>query len=291
MPSSEEPCWTYVGTSAARTMSSRRSRLLVRRTSLREVSGLSSASMPAAASSGSVSSKIRPLESARVITVESAKKKDFTAKNAKTAKENLIFHDVQKIPERFQRVRAPFCDSMNPLDARTELRELLLDALVPAIEVIDPVDSGLAFGNETRDDEARRGAQVGRHDGCALQLRNAAHDRRVSRDLDVGAETLHFQGMHEPVLEYGLGDDGGAFRYRVQRHQLRLHVGRERRIGSGPDIDRLGPPPHGERDRPVPRLQLPARLAQLFEHRIENARVRSVKSDLAAGRCGRREEG
>src|SRR6266516_8177801 len=109
--------------------------------------------------------------------------------------------------------------SRNPLDTRTQLRELLLDALVAAIEVIDPVDSRLAFGNETRDDEARRGAQVGRHDGRALQLRNAAHDRRVSRDLDVGAEALHFQGMHEPVLENGLGDHGGAFRNRVERHQ------------------------------------------------------------------------
>jgi len=33
-------------------------------------------------------------------------KKDFTAKNAQIAKENLIFHDVPKIPERFQRLGA-----------------------------------------------------------------------------------------------------------------------------------------------------------------------------------------
>jgi len=38
-----------------------------------------------------------------VITVEWPKK-DFTAKNAKTAKENLIFHGVPKISERFQRL-------------------------------------------------------------------------------------------------------------------------------------------------------------------------------------------
>src|SRR3989449_11152001 len=99
--------------------------------------------------------------------------------------------------------------SMNPLDARAELRELLLDALVTAIEVIDSIDSRLAFGNQTRDDEARRRAQVGRHDGRALQLSDSTHDRGISRDLDVGPQTLHFQGMHEPVLENGLGDDGG----------------------------------------------------------------------------------
>src|SRR6266487_5812148 len=143
---------------------------------------------------------------------------------------------------------AAVLSSRNPLDTRTQLRELLLDALVATIEVIDPIDSGLTFGNQTRDDEARRSTQVGRHDGRALQPADSAHDRGVSRDLDVRAETLHFQGMHEPVLENGLGDDGSAFRYRVQRHQLCLHVGRERRIGSGPDIDPLGPPPHVERE-------------------------------------------
>jgi Zn-dependent protease with chaperone function len=41
-----------------------------------------------------------------VITVESAKKKILPQKNAGAAKENLIFHDVPKIPERIQRLRA-----------------------------------------------------------------------------------------------------------------------------------------------------------------------------------------
>jgi len=38
-------------------------------------------------------------------------------------KENLIFHDVPKIPERF--CALGLSRSMNPLDARAELRELL----------------------------------------------------------------------------------------------------------------------------------------------------------------------
>src|SRR5258706_883764 len=45
--------------------------------------------------------------------------------------------------------------SMNPVDARAELRELLLDALVAAIEVIDPIDCRFALGAQARDDEAR----------------------------------------------------------------------------------------------------------------------------------------
>src|SRR6266545_517069 len=59
---------------------------------------------------------------------------------------------------------------MHPSNARAELRELLLDALVPAIEVVDAIDGRLAFGREARDHEARRGAQVGRHTVPARQL-------------------------------------------------------------------------------------------------------------------------
>ena len=142
--------------------------------------------------------------------------------------------------------------------------------------MVDPIDGRLAFGREARDDEARRGAQVGRHDGRALQLADAAHDRGVARDLDVGAKPLHLQGVHETVLENGLGDHGGALRDRVERHQLRLHVGRKPRVGSGPDIDAPGPLPHRKRDRSVSRLHLRARFAQLLEDRIENSGVGAV---------------
>src|SRR3984885_2038171 len=51
-------------------------------------------------------------------------------------------------------------------DLGAQLRELLLDRLVAAIDVIDTFDLGAALGNESREHQARRGAQVGRHHGC-----------------------------------------------------------------------------------------------------------------------------
>jgi hypothetical protein len=57
----------HVGVSVARTTTSRRSRRLVPITSLREVSGFSLGRMPTRASSGAVSSKIRPFESAMLM--------------------------------------------------------------------------------------------------------------------------------------------------------------------------------------------------------------------------------
>ncbi|CFU04499.1 Uncharacterised protein [Bordetella pertussis] len=66
MPRSAAPYCTYVGTSEARTMIRRRPGSLVGRISLRELSGFSGTSMPASASSGMVSSKMRPLDRASV---------------------------------------------------------------------------------------------------------------------------------------------------------------------------------------------------------------------------------
>ena len=63
---SAAPCATYVGTSEARTITTETSGRLVPTISLRDDSGSSAGTMPAARSSGSVSSKMRPLESAKV---------------------------------------------------------------------------------------------------------------------------------------------------------------------------------------------------------------------------------
>src|SRR5215470_11468010 len=157
-------------------MSSRRSRRLVRSTSLREPSGSSIARTPASASSGSVSSKIRPFERASVITVM-------------RTRDNRGF---------YRKDRGKPCISMtsghapsgHPSDPRAELRQLLLDALVAAVEVVDAVDARLAFGNEARDDEARRGAQVRRHDVRALQPGHTVDHGGVAGDLDIGTQPL-----------------------------------------------------------------------------------------------------
>jgi hypothetical protein len=87
--------------------------------------------------------------------------------------------------------------------------------------------------HQAGDDQARRGAQVGRHHGRALQPVHALHHRGVAVDADVGAEALQLDRVHEAVLEDGLADHRHALGDRVERHELRLHVGREGRIGRG----------------------------------------------------------
>src|SRR5947207_6170317 len=91
--------------------------------------------------------------------------------------------------------------SAEALDPRAEGRELLLERLVAAVQMIDAVDDGLALGGEPGDDQPGRGAQVGRHDGCALQALDAAHHGAVALDRDIGPEPLQLERVHEAVLE------------------------------------------------------------------------------------------
>src|SRR4051812_15233214 len=145
MPRSAPPCCTYVGVSEARTTISRRSRRFVAMTSLREVSGFDLGRMPTRASSGAVSSKIRPFDSAMLMLA-------------------MCNHPGSR-PKSYQR------GGILPqtLDAGAERTQLGLERFIAAVEVIDAVDDGFALRREPGDHEARGSAQVGRHDGCALE--------------------------------------------------------------------------------------------------------------------------
>ena len=91
------------------------------------------------------------------------------------------------------------------------------------------------------DDQARRGAQVGRHHGRARQLRDALDDRDAAVDLDLRAQAQQLVDVHEAVLEDRLGDRRRAVGDAVERHELRLHVGRKRRVFAGAQADRAQP--------------------------------------------------
>src|SRR5260221_8900951 len=163
-------------------MSSLRSRRLVRTTSWRELSGSSGAGIPAAASSGKVSSKMRPLESASVITGTSSDKSQILPQRMwKT----LFF---KMFVGRFPSTAGAILTSSHALDARAELRELLLDALVAAVEMIDPVYPSLALGDQTGYHEARRSAQVRRHHVRPSDPGDSGYYRGISRNLAFGAE-------------------------------------------------------------------------------------------------------
>src|SRR3954462_7226180 len=115
MPRSAPPCWTYVGVSEARTTISRRSRRFVAMTSLREVSGFDLGRMPTRASSGAVSSKIRPFDNAMLMLA-------------------MCNHPGSR-PKSYRRGRI----LPQTLDSGAERAELRLQGFVAAVEMVDAI--------------------------------------------------------------------------------------------------------------------------------------------------------
>ena len=124
------------------------------------------------------------------------------------------------------------------LDHRAAAGQLFLEPLEAAVEMVDAVDRRLAFRGQPGDHQRHRSAQIGRHDGRALELRHALDDRRLAGQVDVGAEPGQFLHVHEAVLENRLGDLRLALGHGHQAHELRLQIGREAREGFGRDVDR-----------------------------------------------------
>src|SRR5678809_1048076 len=127
-------------------------------TSLREVSGLALGRMPTRASSGAVSSKMRPFDNAMLMLAMMRSR--HKGRDSTPATEGLP----------------------DALDVRAKRRQLLLEALVAPVEVVDAVDHRVALRHQPGDDQAGRRAQVGGHHRGALQPLDAAHHGGVALD-------------------------------------------------------------------------------------------------------------
>ena len=180
---------------------------------------------------------------------------------------------------------------MHALDARTQLGELFLDALVAAVEVVDALDGGLPRRNQTGQHQTGRGTQVGGHDDGAVKPRHPAHQGGVARDLYVGAQAAQFLHVHEAVFENGFGDAGRALGNTVHRHELRLHVGGKRRVRGGAHVHRFQLAVGFDFDPVVAGADLGPGFAQLAHHRIQRVGLGVGGAHAAAGHGGRNQEG
>src|SRR5258705_11457317 len=89
------------------------------------------------------------------------------------------------------------------LDRRAASRQFLLQPLKAAVEMIDAVDHGLAFGGEPCDYQRHRGAQIGRHHGRAARCCGAVDGRGLAVERDFSAEPRQLLHMHEAIFENG----------------------------------------------------------------------------------------
>ena len=130
-------------------------------------------------------------------------------------------------------------DVAHAADLGADAAELLFEALVAAVHVVDAVEDGLAVGDEGGEDEGGGGAEVRAHDGGGLQLGAAADGGGAAGDGDVRAHADELADVHEAVFEDVFGDDGGAFGLGGEGHELGLHVGGEAGVLLGGDVGGL----------------------------------------------------
>ena len=182
--------------------------------------------------------------------------------------------------------------SGNTTDLGAQRTEFFLDVLVAAIEMVDAVDDGVALGDQARQDQRSRGAQVGRHHRRAAELFDATDDGGVAIDLDVGAQAQQFVDVHEAVLEDRLADHAHAVGDAVHGHELGLHVGRECRIRRGGQADRARTlAMHVQGDAVGGGLDRSTGFGQLVQHRLEGVATRAARDDPAAGHRRGHQEG
>src|SRR6266511_2521068 len=177
-----------------------------------------------------------------------------------------------------------------PPDARAERRELLLDPLVAAVEVVDALDLGRPARGEPGEYERRRCAQVGRHHRRARERRHALHDRDLPVHRDVRAEPLQLLHVHEPILEHGLRDLRRALGEAEEHHQLGLPVGREALVRRGLHVHWAGPAVAYHAHPAADLCDLRADSAQLLDERREVLGHAALDGDVAAGERPRDEE-
>ena len=92
--------------------------------------------------------------------------------------------------------------------------------------------------------------------------------------------------MHEAVLEHRLDDVRCALGLGHQRHELRLHVGRESGMLASRDIDAAQRGRTAQdQGRIVRRLDQAACLAHFRDHRLEMLAAGAHQRQLAAGQC------
>src|ERR1019366_780035 len=99
----------------------------------------------------------------------------------------ICAYSILKTGIRFCGIRAK-SSIADALDGSAARRELFLEPLESAVEMIDAIDHGLAFGGKPRDHQRHRRAQVGRHDRRAAPFRDAFDGRGFTVEMNPRAE-------------------------------------------------------------------------------------------------------
>src|SRR5712691_6465131 len=168
--------------------------------------------------------------------------------------------------------------------------EFFFDIFVSAVDVVDAIDDGFAFRDQSGQDQGRGSAQIGSLHGGRAQRCFPAHDGAAAFDLDIGPHAHQFQNVHETVLENIFDDDRRSLGLRSQRHVLGLHVSGKSRVLFGCDVRSLKRSIAHNPDGLRGLCRLDADLVQLGEQRAEMTGVAACNVYVSAGQGAGDEE-
>ena len=110
------------------------------------------------------------------------------------------------------------------------MQELLLNAVITPVNVVNPIDRSLSFCDQASQHQTGRCPQVRGHYLRTPQLTHTVHYRSVATQFDVRTHALQFLHVHKTVLENTLGDGSRPFGDAIQKDELGLHIGRKTRV-------------------------------------------------------------
>src|SRR5436190_22379332 len=116
--------------------------------------------------------------------------------------------------------------------------KLGFECLEAAVEMIDAMQHGFAFGGKGGDHQRDGCPEVGRHHLGPGEPAHAANFRCIAIKMDIGAQPRKLLNMHEAVFEDRLADECRALSLGHERHELGLEIGRKSRIGLGRNLNR-----------------------------------------------------
>ena len=105
--------------------------------------------------------------------------------------------------------------------------------------MVNAVYHRFTLGNKARNHQTGRGAQIGCHHRCTRQFFHAFHLRNLTFYLDFCTQPHHLVDVHETVFKNRLRHRAATHRYRIERHELRLHIRRKAGVFSGAERLRL----------------------------------------------------
>jgi hypothetical protein len=172
--------------------------------------------------------------------------------------------------------------NFDPLNFRAEFAELFIDHLVPAIDVVDPVNLGRSVGQQPRQNQGGRGPQIASHDRRTTQVVHPSNSSRGAIQFDSGSHSLQLGNMHEPLREDVFRHRTFAGNSREQGTHLGLHICRKTRISLGLQIQRFRGSVGANRERAIGPTDTETARLQSVRHRAQVISSDPVDDDFPA---------